>query len=234
MALGGPGSDFRGQTPQGPLLGRATKPPKVWGSMHVEGEAIVVRLEGWRVVWATKRTLRVPIEVVVAIDHDPFVHERVSTRLRRRSRRVRSAPLFRVGAYHGLEGWSFWACGMARNAVVVETSGSRYRYVVVEVEDPASVVSTLREAAGLGPVPSQNVRSIADAPRTRRSSRPAAVRRPRSLPGSSGARAGIGVSVPSPTQADPAPTARDTTTARDIPAPASDTPIDPDARPDPA
>jgi len=172
MALGGPGSDRQSPAAQPPLTGRYRKPPKIWGSLDVENAMVIVRLEGWRVLWATKKTLRVPLDAVVAVDHDPFVHERVSTRLRRRSRRLRSAPLFKVGAYHGLEGWSFWACGMARNAVVVETSGARYRFIVVEVGDPHKVVTVLREAAGLAPATGSNVRSISDAPRQRRSNRP--------------------------------------------------------------
>lgn len=184
MALGGPGPDGYGQAVPGPLPPRSGKLAKVWGMLEVEGDMVVVRLEGWRVLWATKKTLRVPLSAVTAVEHDPLVYQRVSTRLRRRSRWLRSGSLFKVGAYHGLDGWSFWACGMARNAVVVETSGTRYRFVVVEVADPAAVVGALREAAGIAPAPPPKVRSIRDAPRKRRFDPPGAVRltKPQSEP----------------------------------------------------
>jgi hypothetical protein len=113
----------------------------------VEAETLVVRLEGWRAIWAAKRTLRVPLHAVVAVRRDPGVYANITTRLR--GNRRSHTSMFKLGAYPSVEGWSFWSCGMARNAVVLETVGIRYRFIVVEVADPDSVVTTVRKAAGI-------------------------------------------------------------------------------------
>ncbi|MFZ0173351.1 MAG: hypothetical protein WAL04_16845 [Acidimicrobiales bacterium] len=132
--------------------------------MEVEGDSLVVRLTGWRMIWALQRGLRVPLSSVVAVTHDPAAYQHVSRRLRQ-ARRARTT-LFKVGAQHGRDGWSFWACGFARNAVLVETTGVRYRFLVVEVADPDAVAETVRSAAGLvavAPSSPPKVGSITDA-----------------------------------------------------------------------
>ena len=48
--------------------------------------------------------------------------------------------VWRIGTYHGLDGWSFWSIGLGRNAVLIECSGERLRYVVIEVADAERTV----------------------------------------------------------------------------------------------
>ncbi len=55
--------------------------------------------------------------------------------------------LWRIGVYHGIDGWSFWSIGVGRNAVLIECSGERFRYVVIEVADPVATVREIRAAA---------------------------------------------------------------------------------------
>jgi hypothetical protein len=147
MGLGG--RRWTGLDEAAPIVRSTRKPPKVWGTVTVEDDSLVIGLVGWRAVWATKRTLRVPLQAVIAVKHDPGAYVRVKTRMRN-TRRVRST-MFKVGAQHGMDGWSFWSCGLARNAVVLETVGVRYRYIVVEVADPETIVRTVQEAAGIEP-----------------------------------------------------------------------------------
>lgn len=122
------------------------RPPRTWGELAVEGDRLVLRLSSWRAILALKRKLSVPLSAVVSVRHDPVAREHVRAKLRRRAGR---SGLVRLGAYHSQEGWSFWAIGIGRNAVVVETEGVRYRYVVVEVEDPKSTVELIRENCAL-------------------------------------------------------------------------------------
>jgi hypothetical protein len=96
-----------------------------------------------------KRSARVPVSTVIGISHDPLARAHVSARLRRRNS---TTGLMRLGVYHSLDGWSFWATGLARNAVVVEASGARYRYLVIEVEDPARTVTELSRACRTAPI----------------------------------------------------------------------------------
>ena len=132
-----------------PIAPRRARPPKVWGSIGLEDDQVVVRLDGWRSVVAMRRRLAVPLGSVTSVYHDPAVRAHVQAKLRRRASRT---GLFRLGTYHSPQGWSFWSIGLARNALVIETSGARYGFVIVEVADPASTVDMIRKAAGLSSV----------------------------------------------------------------------------------
>lgn len=147
--LGGLGGPYDDGSPARSLQRATRNPPKRWGEVHVQGDAVVVRLSGWRAIWAMQRKLRLPLEGIVNVAHDPDVYQRVSTRLRR-SARARTT-MFKLGSQHGSDGWSFWSCGYARNAVLIEVRGVRYRFVIIEVESPAAVVQSIREATGLAP-----------------------------------------------------------------------------------
>jgi hypothetical protein len=151
MGLGGLGGSggrgWPGVDEPAPSLLPARNPPRVWGTLAVEADTLVVRLEGWRAIWAAKRTLRVPLQALVAVRHDPGVYANITTRLR--GNRRSHTSMFKLGAYPSAAGWSFWSCGMARNAVVLETVGLRYRFIVIEVADPQSVVATVGRAAGI-------------------------------------------------------------------------------------
>ena len=129
-----------------PLPSRSDRKPKVWGAIRVDGDTVVAELGGWRAVAALKRRVELPVTSVVRVVHDPACREHVQAKLRKRAGR---SGVVRVGVYHSIDGWSFWSVGMGRNAVVVESEGTRYRFVVIEVADPAAVVDELRRAAGL-------------------------------------------------------------------------------------
>jgi hypothetical protein len=118
------------------------RPPKVWGTLAIEGEELVCRLNGWRAVVAITRTVSVPLESIVRAERDPAARNHIRAKLRRRSG---TSGLFRVGPYHSLEGWSFWSIGLGQNAVVVECTGVRWRHIVVEVADPERTVAEIRQ-----------------------------------------------------------------------------------------
>ncbi len=128
----------------GPLPSR--RPPGVWAVCTVEGDRVVVRVKGWRRLLATKGKVTFPLSSIVRIDHDPIARAHVVTGFRQW--RKHGSGVWRVGIYHGLDGWSFWSIGLGRNAVLMECSGERFRYVVVEVADAAETVRQIRTAAG--------------------------------------------------------------------------------------
>ncbi len=121
----------------------SNKPPAVWGTLRAEGGEVVAHLAGWRSVAALKKRVAVPIESVVRIVHDPAARAHIPTKLRRKAGQT---GFVRVGPYHSTLGWSFWSIGLGRNAVVVETDGTRWRYLVIEVENPQATVAQLTAA----------------------------------------------------------------------------------------
>jgi len=118
----------------------------IWGECSVEGDQVVVRLRGWRRALATRGTIRFPLVSIVRIDHDPSARAHVTTGFHQW--RKHGQGVWRVGTYHGLDGWSFWSIGLGRNAVLIECSGERLRYVVIEVADAERTVREIRVAAG--------------------------------------------------------------------------------------
>jgi hypothetical protein len=111
----------------------------------VEGDHVVVQLRGWRKVLATRATLRFSLASIMRIEHDPLARAHVRSGLRNWKRHGQG--MWRLGIYHGFDGWSFWSIGVGRNAVLIECSGERFRYVVVEVADPARTVREIRLAS---------------------------------------------------------------------------------------
>jgi len=124
--------------------GAGGRAPWVWGELRIEQERVVVRLSGWRRVLATKAALSFPLASIARIEHDPLARAHVRSGLRNWKRHGQG--IWRLGIYHGIDGWSFWSIGVGRNAVLVECSAERFRYVVVEVADPARTVREIRTA----------------------------------------------------------------------------------------
>lgn len=118
--------------------------PMIWGECKVEGDDVVVNLRGWRRLLATRGTVRLPLASIVRVDHDPSARAHVKTGLHQW--RKHGQGVWRIGSYHGLDGWSFWSIGLGRNAVLIECSGERFRYVVIEVADAQHTVSEIRSA----------------------------------------------------------------------------------------
>jgi len=144
-------------------VGRA---PWEWAECHVEGEQVVVRLKGWRSLLATKSSLRFDLASVIHVEHDPLARAHVRSSLR--NWRHHGQGLWRLGVYHGFDGWSFWSIGLGRNAVLIECSGERFRYVVVEVADPGRTVREIRAAAArLSPPAPGGLETGPPAPRAR-------------------------------------------------------------------
>lgn len=123
----------------------AGRAPRVWAECHLEGDKVVVRLKGWRSLLATRSSLRFDLASIVRVEHDPLARAHVRSSLR--NWRHHGQGLWRLGVYHGFDGWSFWSIGLGRNAVLIECSGERFRYVVVEVADPGRTVREIRAAA---------------------------------------------------------------------------------------
>ncbi|MDA8039716.1 MAG: hypothetical protein M0Z69_11270 [Actinomycetota bacterium] len=149
MALRGPGRDESLLQPViQPLPSRSNRPPSDWASVDIVEGKLSITLHGWRSLLAIRRRLTVPLELVTAVRVDPLVYGQVPTSLRLKSRP--RAHVYRLGVYRGIRGWSFWACGMGRNAVLIETERYRFRYIVIERSDPVALVSMI-ERARAGP-----------------------------------------------------------------------------------
>ncbi len=127
-----------------PLPSRRNKPPKDWAEVELVGDAARITLSGWRAVFGLRRALDVPFARIESADWEPSVYGVVPTTLRPRVKP--RSHLWRIGVYRGRLGWSFWSCGMGRNALLIRTENFRFRFVVVERHDISDVLAGLNEA----------------------------------------------------------------------------------------
>ena len=127
-----------------PLPSFSRRPARDWVLLEVTADAVVLSLRGWRSLLAVRRRLSVPLSAITSVRHAPGVYGIVSTSLRIRVRP--RSHVFRLGVFRGRNGWSFWACGIGRGAVLIETEGYRFRFVVFEVARPGAAVSSIEEA----------------------------------------------------------------------------------------
>ncbi|MDA8061526.1 MAG: hypothetical protein M0T80_03660 [Actinomycetota bacterium] len=114
-------------------------------AVRVEGGRIVVELRGWRRAFAMQSGVSVPLSDVVSAVPDPFPRGTVGVGPRP-PRRREAIGVFRYGTYHGVHGWAFWAIDSGKGSVVVELSAGRYRFLVVEVADPAALAAAIGSA----------------------------------------------------------------------------------------
>lgn len=106
---------------------------------------LVVVVRGWRRLLAMQRGVRIPLATITEVVHEPFPRARVPVGLRR-PRQRQATGLFRYGSYPGPKGWSFWAVGTGKGALVIRCATGRYRFVVLQVEDPVAAVARVRAA----------------------------------------------------------------------------------------
>lgn len=118
--------------------------PKVWADCHLEGDEVVIALSGWRKVLATRAPVRFPVTSVARVERDPMA--RAHVRIGFHQWRRHGGGLWRVGVYHGVDGWSLWSMGIGRNAVLFRCKGEHFRYVIVEIADPELTIREVRAA----------------------------------------------------------------------------------------
>jgi hypothetical protein len=111
-------------------------------TVTVEGGTIRIRLQGWAKLWALKGALDIPVSCVRSVVVAP-------SKLRPRGLRAPGTALPGV-IYAGTYRWrgikEFWSVRHAEKALVLDLEGHTYTRVVVEVSDPAAVVTAIEQA----------------------------------------------------------------------------------------
>lgn len=118
------------------------RPPGPPG-VGVEGSDLVVRPGGPDRTWAMASEIRVPLDAVRHVDvRDPRT---VGRGLRLPGTEL---PTRIIAGFYGLgRNRAFWLVKRAREVVVVELEGTPLARIVVEVDDPPAVATTIRRAS---------------------------------------------------------------------------------------
>lgn len=113
--------------------------------VRIEGDTVVFDVRGLHKLWAFKGRLDIPREHVLNARHDPAA---VKGWKGWRAPGTSVPGLITAGTFHLDGDRIFWDVSNPENAVVVDVSSHDYRQLIIEVEDPGSVVEMLNEQVG--------------------------------------------------------------------------------------
>ncbi|MEO3977874.1 hypothetical protein [Streptomyces sp. CAU 1734] len=115
--------------------------------VSIDGDRLVVTMEGLDRVWALKSAVTVPLAHVRGATADPGI---VRGRKGVRAPGTHFPGVITAGTFHTREGRVFWAVRDAAKAVVIELTGERYARLVVQVDDPRATVALIEQAVPVG------------------------------------------------------------------------------------
>ncbi|MFD4668848.1 hypothetical protein ACFWNN_03885 [Lentzea sp. NPDC058450] len=111
--------------------------------VSVQGQDLVVEMEGLDKLWALKSRLTIPLVNVRGATVDPGI---VGEPKGLRAPGTHVPKVITAGTFHHEGEKVFWAVRDAQKAVVVELADETYTRLVVEVDDPRSVVALVEQA----------------------------------------------------------------------------------------
>ncbi|MEU2665039.1 hypothetical protein [Micromonospora sp. NBC_01740] len=111
--------------------------------VHIDGEALVVEIEGLDKLWALKSRLTIPLVNVRGATADPGI---VKESKGLRAPGAHLPGVIVAGTFH-LDGERvFWDVRDPAQAVVIELTDERYNRLVIQVSDPRATVRLIEEA----------------------------------------------------------------------------------------
>ena len=123
--------------------------------ISLDGDQLLIKILGWSRLWCLKSRLEIPLAHIRGVRGDGDLPKGFWIRLPG----TYFPGVIKAGSFSNGRGrWSFWDIRRARDKIlVIELSGWKYDFVVVEVENPAVTIEMVRRA--LEPVRSAYPRS---------------------------------------------------------------------------
>ena len=114
--------------------------------ISIEGDALIVEVQGLHKLWALKSSLRVPLAHVESVRHDPERATRVFPGLRVPGTHI--PAVYTAGTYYQSDFRpDFWTVRRPERAIVIQCrDGAAYDEIIVEVEEPAATVARIEAA----------------------------------------------------------------------------------------
>lgn len=111
--------------------------------IEIDGDDLVVTIEGLDRLWALKSRLTVPLTNVRGATVDPGV---VKERKGIRAPGAHLPGVITAGTFHRDGERVFWDVHDATKAVVIELADERYARLIIEVDDPRAAVALVENA----------------------------------------------------------------------------------------
>ena len=114
--------------------------------ISIEGDTLIVEVQGLHKLWALKSSLRVPLAHVESVRHDPERATRVFPGLRVPGTHI--PAVYTAGTYYQSDFRpDFWTVRSPERAIVIQCrDGAAYDEIIVEVEDPDATVERIQAA----------------------------------------------------------------------------------------
>jgi hypothetical protein len=117
-------------------------------NVRVDGDNLLVEIEGLDKLWAFKSRLEIPLSNVRGAAADPgMVKEPKGVR----APGAHVPGVITAGTFHIDGERVFWDVHDASNAVVIELNHERYARLIVEVADPRTTVALIESAISPAP-----------------------------------------------------------------------------------
>jgi hypothetical protein len=110
----------------------------------IAGERVRFEVEGWDKLWALKSHLEIPLAHIHAVRADPEPARGWWHGLRLPGTQI--AGLLTAGSFYQHGEFVFYDVHDPEGTVVIELDHEHYHQLVIEVENPADVVTRLRSA----------------------------------------------------------------------------------------
>ncbi len=114
----------------------------------IEAGIAKFELKGLHKLWAVKGCVYVPVKNIKYVRHDPTAMKGLWKGWRVPGTHIPGVII--AGTYHGRGKKCFWDVSKREKTIIVEIEGGPYDKVIVDVEDPKKVVSTLKAASDKG------------------------------------------------------------------------------------
>ncbi len=111
--------------------------------VYIDGEQLVVEIEGLDKLWALRSRLEIPLDNVRGATADPGMFAEPKGF---RAAGAHIPGVIAAGTFHVDGERVFWDVHDAAQAVVIELTGDPYTRLVIQVDDPAGTVAAVEHA----------------------------------------------------------------------------------------
>lgn len=111
--------------------------------ISVEGDTLAVEVLGWSKLWCLKSRVDIPLRCLRQVRADGELPKGFWLRMPG----TYIPRVIKAGSYWNGARWSFWDVRRRRdNVLLIELSGWKYDYLVVEVNNPTTTMQSVRSA----------------------------------------------------------------------------------------
>ncbi len=112
--------------------------------VELTGSSLIVHVEGLDKLWSFRSRLEIPLQHVIAAQHDRDEAKRWWHGIRMPGTNV--PGIITAGTFHQHGEWVFWDVHNPDKAISIQFRDERFARLVIEVEHPDEVIAAIEQA----------------------------------------------------------------------------------------